>query len=234
MRLFAYERFRASYRRLPRPTQQKVEKALRLLAEHPRHPSLRRNACEGKMLVMDFEQALKTLLEGFDRLHIRYAVCGGFALGVLGVPRATADIDFLVHRDDLEALHGQLTAMGYTRAAQTANVSHYRHADRVWGAVDILHAFRQYSLEMLERVRSYPIFDGSLTAKVLQPEDVIGFKIQAMANNPLRLVQEQADIEALASHYRDRLDWKRVQGYYDLFDRGEEGRRLRERFGHAQ
>ena len=40
MRLFAYERFHKSYRRLPRPTQQKVEKALRLLAEHPRHPSL--------------------------------------------------------------------------------------------------------------------------------------------------------------------------------------------------
>lgn len=186
------------------------------------------------MLVMDFEQALKALLEGFDRSRIRYAICGGFALGVLGVPRATADIDFLVHRDDLDSLHDLLTKMGYTRAARTDNVSHYRHTDRVWGAVDILHAFRRYSLEMLERVQSHPVFEGRLAIKTLQPEDIVGFKVQAMANNPLRLAQEQADIEALASHYRHRLDWNRIQGYYDLFERGEEGRALRERFDHAE
>ena len=48
---------------------------------------------------MDFEQVLKTLLDGFDRLRIRYAVCGGFAL--------------LVHRDDMKSLHEAKRCGGY-------------------------------------------------------------------------------------------------------------------------
>jgi hypothetical protein len=183
---------------------------------------------------MDFEQVLKALLQGFERSGLRYGILGGFALGALGVPRATADIDILVHRDDLRPLHALLTALGYACTARTENVSRYCHADRAWGVVDILHAFRQYSLEMLEHVRSCPVFDGTLTVRVLEPEDVIGFKIQAMANNPMRLAKEQADIEALTMHFGHRLDWDRIQRYYDLFERSDEGRRLRERFGHAE
>jgi hypothetical protein len=47
---------------------------------------------------VDFERVLKALLAEFERHRIRYATIGGFAMGVLGVPRATADLDFLVHR----------------------------------------------------------------------------------------------------------------------------------------
>jgi len=38
---------------------------------------------------VDFELVLKRLLAEFDGDRIRYAVIGGFALGVLGVPRQT-------------------------------------------------------------------------------------------------------------------------------------------------
>jgi len=30
------------------------------------------------------------------------------------------------------------------------------------------------------------------------------------------------------------LDWDRIQEYYELFEMGEEGRKLQERFGHAE
>ena len=50
---------------------------------------------------MDFALVMKTLLVEFDRLNIRCAAIGGFALGLLGAPRQTMDLDFLVHRDDL-------------------------------------------------------------------------------------------------------------------------------------
>jgi len=186
------------------------------------------------MLMMDFEQVLKTLLEGFDRLHIRYAVCGGFALGVLGVPRATADLDVLVHHDDLAALHHWLTSLGYARKAQTQNVSQYIHPDAARGALDVLHAFRKHALAMLDRAGRHPVFGGSFTVKVLQPEDVIGLKIQAMANNPSRLAKESVDVEALMEQYGARLDWDRIQEFYDLFELSDEGRHLRERFGHVE
>ena len=37
---------------------------------------------------MDFDRLLPSLLEKLEQSSIRYAVIGGFALGILGVPRA--------------------------------------------------------------------------------------------------------------------------------------------------
>lgn len=183
---------------------------------------------------VDFAHVLKTLLAELERQGIRYAAIGGFALGALGVVRATADVDLLVHRDDLERFHQLLSRLGYVRRVQTENVSHYQHADEIWGTLDILHAFRTYALGMLERARTHPVFGGTQSIRVLEPEDVIGLKIQAMANDPQRRTHEQADIEALMTAYRNQLDWTRLQEYYDLFELSEEGRNLRERFGHAE
>jgi hypothetical protein len=182
---------------------------------------------------MDFERVVRTLLGDLEREGIRYGAIGGFALGALGVPRATTDMDFLVHREDLERLHQLFTRLGYQRFVQTENVSHYRHAQDAWGSIDVLHAFRTVALAMLERARSYPIFGGTQAIKVLQAEDVIGLKVQAMANDPLRRAQEAADIEALMTRYGKGLDWDRIQEFYKLFELGEEARHLWERFGHV-
>jgi hypothetical protein len=173
-------------------------------------------------------------LEEFHQRQIRYAAIGGFALGVLGVPRATADLDFLAHRDDLDKLHEALTALGYLRMVRTENVSQYRHTDTLWGSVDFIHAFRKFALAILARSESYPIFDGTQTVTVADPEDVIGLKVQAMVNDPDRRSQEQADIERLMNLYGQRLDWERIHEYYDVFNLGKEADQLRRRFGHAE
>ena len=76
---------------------------------------------------MNFERVLEALLAEFDRRRIRYAAIGGFALGVLGYPRTTIDLDFLVHKDDLSKVHDLLTDLGYQRVVHTENVSQYRH-----------------------------------------------------------------------------------------------------------
>jgi hypothetical protein len=117
---------------------------------------------------VDFALVMKSLLAEFDRLNIRCAAIGGFALGLLGSPRQTMDLDFLVHRDDLSKL-----------------------------------------------------------------EDVIGLKVQAMFNDPTRRSQEVADIERLAMLYGQRLDWDRIEEFYDLFGLGEEAKALQDRFGYA-
>ena len=182
---------------------------------------------------MDFERVLRALLEAFAQRKIRYAALGGFALGVLKVPRVTMDLDLLVHRDDLESLEALLGRLGYRQEVRTENVTHYRHPDPRWGAIDILHAFRSISLAMLERAHSYPIYQGTLTIKALEPEDLIGFKVQAMANNPQRTTKDLSDIEALMAYYGRRLDWTRIQEYFDVFELGDEARKLRARFDHA-
>ena len=183
---------------------------------------------------MDFELVLKTLISEFSRLQIRCAVIGGFALGVLGVPRQTLDLDFLVHRDDLEKLDSALTALGYTRVFQSENASQYRHPDAAWGSVDFIHAFRKISLAMLDRAKDYPALGGKQSLKTAQPEDVIGLKVQAMFNDPERRAQEQNDIERLMAQYGRRLDWDRIEEFYSVFCLADEARKLRERFDVAQ
>lgn len=179
---------------------------------------------------MDFERVISSLIAAFERHGIRYGVIGGFALGLLGSPRATMDLDFLVHREDLEKLHVLLTRLGYQRDVLFENVSQYYHPERPWGSIDIIHAFRPYTLTMLAQAREVP-GPGSRPIRVLQPEDIIGLKIQAIANNPSRRAQETADIEALASRYGPRLDWDRIHTYYDLFELGQEANTLRARYG---
>ena len=174
------------------------------------------------------------LLADFDRGQIRYAAIGGFALSVFGAARATVDLDFLIHREDLDALHRILTSLGYQRLAQTENVSHYVHPDALWGSLDFVHAFRQPSLRMLDRATSYPIFGGTQHLRVAAPEDVIGLKVQAMVNDPSRRGKELVDIQALVERHGPTLDWQRIQEYFDIFEIGEEAGRLRERFGHAE
>jgi len=183
---------------------------------------------------VDFELVLRTLISEFSRLKIRCAAVGGFALGVLGAPRQTLDLDFLVHRDDLEKLDAALKALGYDRAFRSENVSQYRHPDTAWGSVDFIHAFRKVSLAMLDRAKDYPALGGTQSLRTAQPEDVIGLKVQAMFNDPERRAQEQNDIERLMAQYGQRLDWDRIQDFYDVFGLTGEARKLRERFDVAE
>jgi len=183
---------------------------------------------------VDFELVLKTLITEFSRLNIRAAAIGGFALGVLGAPRQTMDLDFLVHREDLEKLDKALTALGYTRVFHSENVSQYRHPESAWGSVDFIHAFRKVSLGMLDRAKDSPALGGKQSLKTAQPEDVIGLKVQAMFNDPERRVQEQNDIERLMAQYGRRLDWDRIQDFYEVFGIVDEAIKLRERFDRDQ
>ena len=182
---------------------------------------------------MDFELVLERLIAEFSRLEIRYAAIGGFALGVLGTPRQTMDLDFLVSREDLEKLDGVLSQLGYTLAFRSENVSQYSHSEPAWGGLDFIHAFRKVSLGMLDRAQDLPVLGGKSNLKTAQPEDVIGLKIQAMSNDPQRRAQDQRDIEGLMARYGAQLDWTRIVEYYDAFGFSDDAKTLREKFDHA-
>lgn len=166
---------------------------------------------------MDFEKVLTSLLTDFEAHRIRYALMGGFALSLWGVPRATVDLDFLVALDDMKAVHEVLTSMGYERVHHSENVSQYRSTVQDLGEIDFIHAFRKASEGMLVRAVSRQILGGRKTIRILQPEDIIGLKVQAIANNPSRRPMDQADIEALMQLYGPRLAWDRIREYFDLF-----------------
>jgi len=166
---------------------------------------------------MDFKTVFTKLLASFQEQDIRYALMGGFAMGAWGVPRGTVDIDFLVHRDDMDKVARIMGGLGYECKYKTENVSQYLSPLRVFGEVDFLHAFRTPSLSMLERAEERQMFNGTIAIRVLKIEDLIGFKVQAIANNEARKVADMADIESLMAFNRDTIDWSLIEEYFAMF-----------------
>ena len=183
---------------------------------------------------MDFEIVLKYILEEFQRQNVRYGLIGGFALGVLGVHRATVDLDFLVNREDMPKADEIMRSKGYGCAYKSENVSQYVSPAKIFGEVDFLHAFREISTGMLERAKELDIFEGKLKIKVLVPEDIIGLKLQASVNNPDREGKEYADIESLMGYYGSKLDWQRLEEYFSLFLRADKFSGLKIKYGKAE
>jgi len=180
---------------------------------------------------MHFKLVLEKLLTDFDRHNIRYALMGGLALGAWGVPRTTADIDFLVNHDDMDKVDAIMKGLGYECKHKTENVSQYVSPLRVFGEVDFIHAFRIPSLSMLQRVETKNMFDETLPVKVLKVEDLIGFKVQAAANDESRKAVDIADIESLIAYNKDRLNWSLIEEYFTLFGLIELYNDLKKKYG---
>ncbi|SPD72998.1 conserved hypothetical protein [uncultured Desulfobacterium sp.] len=166
---------------------------------------------------MDFRLVFEKLLTFFHENNVRYALMGGFALGLHGVSRSTVDIDFLVHRDDLSKIQAVMTELGYKCIYQSENVSQYISPLKVFGEVDFIHAFREISLKMLERVEEKKVFNETVSVRVLKVEDIIGFKVQAIANDESRKAVDLGDIESLMALYKSSLDWDAMEKYFSLF-----------------
>ncbi|MBI5632028.1 MAG: nucleotidyl transferase AbiEii/AbiGii toxin family protein [Nitrospirae bacterium] len=165
---------------------------------------------------MDFKLVLERLLSGFQDKDIRYALTGGFALGLWGGSRSTVDLDFLVHREDMDKVHTLMTGLGYEIHHHSENVSQYVSPLARFGGIDFIHAFRDASQEMLKRAVEKEIFSGSMKVRTMIPEDIIGLKLQAVYNNPKREKVDMADIEMLVSVHKD-LDWDLLKVYFTIF-----------------
>ncbi len=63
---------------------------------------------------MDLFQELKSLTAALAAGGIDYALCGGVALAIHGVPRATQDIDLLLRPEALARLRDAIRACGFT------------------------------------------------------------------------------------------------------------------------
>lgn len=62
---------------------------------------------------MDLFDELRELLDGLRREGVPYALCGGLALAVYGIARATEDIDLLVEEAALPRLRSVAETLGF-------------------------------------------------------------------------------------------------------------------------
>ena len=69
----------------------------------------------------------------------------------------------------------------------------------------------------LERAGTESVFPGGPPIVVLRVEDVIGLKIQAMANAPHRRAHDLAGIQNLVEVHLESIDWELIQDYCSLF-----------------
>lgn len=164
---------------------------------------------------MNFRAILQQLVSSFVEAEIGYALIGGYAVGLWGVARGTVDIDFLVVRDDLPRLDQIMRQCGFSLVHRSENVSQFSSPG---GGIDFLHAFRHHTRTMLSRAVERSIFAGEILVRVLRPDDLIGMKIQAMANDPDRTPLDRYDIEELMRLHGATLDWLLVEEYFDLFE----------------
>lgn len=67
---------------------------------------------------MDILDELKKLIAALEEENIDYALCGGLAMAVYALPRATLDIDIMIERDSLERTKQTARNLGYTLEAK--------------------------------------------------------------------------------------------------------------------
>jgi len=166
-----------------------------------------------------FLDAIHLVRDVAARHGFRIALIGGFALPFHGVRRATGDVDFLVESRGADALHEALSRAGYETLHRSADVANYRVATGLLTGVDVLFARRPPTVAMLDRAT---VPEGEARVPVVDAEGLIGLKLQAVANDPRRRRQDEADIVALLAAHLPSLNQTLLQEYFELFDRRDD------------
>jgi hypothetical protein len=148
----------------------------------------------------------------------RVALIGGFALPFHGVRRATGDVDFLVDANGGDALHAGLVEAGHRSVHRSVEAANYRAGSGSGTAIDVLYARRPAALAMLARAPERATESGD-PVRVVDVEGIVGLKLQAIANDPRRRRQDEADIVALLTEQLPSLDRALLAEYFRLFDR---------------
>ncbi|HSO73239.1 MAG TPA: hypothetical protein VLU47_00250 [Blastocatellia bacterium] len=63
--------------------------------------------------MFDLYEEFKSIISALEQRGIDYAVCGGLAMAVHGLARATVDIDLLILGEDLDAVKASAKELGY-------------------------------------------------------------------------------------------------------------------------
>ncbi len=161
---------------------------------------------------MSLKAAMQIVHSALNAVKAPHALIGGMALSAHGYPRATNDIDFLVHSDFRDASENQMKIIGYTLIHSTQEVAQWTGDV----PIDFLYANRQISREMIANAEKTKKNGFIFDIPIVDPSDLIGLKIQAYSNNPKRLFQDLADIQKLIEF--NKIDWERVKAYANAFN----------------
>ena len=63
--------------------------------------------------MLDLYAELRQIVAALDGDDVDYALCGGVALAIHGIPRATLDVDLLIRTADVDRVRRALRPLGY-------------------------------------------------------------------------------------------------------------------------
>jgi len=159
--------------------------------------------------MLGLRETIKLVHRLLDDAKISHALIGGLALASYGSPRATDDMDLIVLEEDRDGVSEILKKNGFSLFQESVEVLQFSGL----GNVDVLMARRPISRKLLAEADKL----GPEGIPVIGPEGLIGLKIQAYINDPVRELQDKADIQFLIQNV-ESLNWSRIWEYADLFN----------------
>jgi hypothetical protein len=140
------------------------------------------------------------------------AVVGALALHAWGQSRATFDLDLVTVSAAQPGLLGLLEGLGYETLHVSPSYSNHQHADADWGGIDVVYVDDETAARLFPPCpRRLKI--GDRDALVPRAEHLAAMKVQAMRNDPSRIVQDLADVQYLLR--LPGTDRAEVRGYFE-------------------
>jgi predicted nucleotidyltransferase len=156
---------------------------------------------------------IEEITSTLNSIGVRAALIGGLALAAHKVIRATQDVDLLVDTSVADQIDEAVTQLGYHCLHRSGNAANYARGPE---RLDFLFAGRPIARRLLADAVQRTTEYGALC--VVSGEGLIGFKLQAVVNDPRR-TQDLEDIRALLRANRASLDMNEVREYFRLFER---------------
>lgn len=161
---------------------------------------------------LDFPRVFDRLARLLDERGHPCAVIGALALHAWGHSRATFDLDLATASAAQAELVALLQTLGYETLHVSPGYSSHQHAEADWGGVDVVYVDPE-TARLLFPACPKRLRLGGREAPVPRAEHLAAMKVQAMRNDPSRLLQDLADVQYLLRH--PGTDRGEVRGYFE-------------------
>jgi uncharacterized protein (DUF1330 family) len=167
---------------------------------------------------MNFADVLQTVTGFLDQQGARYAVIGGVALVMYGLPRTTLDLDLVVDFAVQDGLIQWLEARGYQTLHRSSGYSNHSHSDPSWGDLDFVYVRGETAEKLFAGCRKAK-GPGGLEVLVPSPEHLAALKVISLKNDPARAFRDQEDIRFLL--HLPGVDQRAIRGYFERHGLGD-------------
>lgn len=133
-----------------------------------------------------YKTVFELISKKFHAANISFVLVGGFAINYYGVTRATADIDFVIAKEDYKRAFEILGAHGYKENVVQELFARLGSDQNCLMDVDLIFLDRETLNGLIEEGKKMEIDENVFIVPSLN--HLIALKLHAMKNNPNRIV----------------------------------------------